>query len=262
MKNSKKVGKRVILMANDWPGVEVAKYLLSQGDEIVRLYLHADNNRKYGPEIIEASKCKESHIFDAENLTDPEHIKNLIELAPDYIITVYWAYLLKKEVIECASEGRVNFHPALLPINRGWYPHVFSIIDGTPTGVTLHEIDEGADTGAIWAQREVPLSEYDTAFTIYNTLQRKIVELFKETWPKIKVKKIQPVPQDHLEANYHKKSEIESLDKIDPESDIKVGDLIRLLKARSFGNKGFAYYERDGQRVYLNIRVSKTISFE
>jgi methionyl-tRNA formyltransferase len=253
---------KVVLIANDSPGVETAKYLLSQGDEIVRLYLHSKNNQKHGQEIIKASGCDTSRIFYAKGLKEPSHIKGLREIKADYIIAVYWAHLLGKDVIDCAREGTVNFHPALLPINRGWHPHVHSILDGSHLGVTLHEIDVEADSGPIWAQREIFLSEFDTAFTIYNRLQSEIVKLFKETWPKIKAKKIRPFPQDTSRAIYHKKSEIEQLDKINPHSVMKVEDLIKILRARSFGDKGFAYYEKNGQRVYLNIRLSKNTSFK
>ena len=44
--------------------------------------------------------------------------------------------------------GRViNVHPALLPVNRGWYTHVHSILDGTPTGVTLHAVSAATGDG-------------------------------------------------------------------------------------------------------------------
>jgi len=257
-----KIIRRVVLMANDWPGLKVARYLVSQKDEIVRLYLHAENIRKLGPEIVEASNCDKDKIFEAKEVKDEKHVKGLKELKADYIITVYWSHLLKKDVIECAVEGTVNFHPALLPINRGWYPNVHSILDGSPIGVTLHTIDESADTGLVWAQKEMALTEYDTAFTIHQRCQRQMVELFKEVWPKIKAGEIQPVPQDNSKAVYHEKSEVDSFDNISPEFVMKVEDFIKLLRARSFGNRGFAYYEKGGQRVYLNLRLSKDTFFE
>ena len=104
----------------------------------------------------------------------------------------------------------VNFHRALLPINRGWYPHVHSILDGTPTGVTLHLVDENADTGPILVQKEVQLEPIDTADSIYHKLQNEIVLMFKENWIKIKNHEITPTSQDESKSIYHKKSEISS----------------------------------------------------
>lgn len=255
------VNKKIILMADGLVGYEVCKYLVSEGEEISRLYLHSKEVRKYGDEIIKVSQCHHQSIFNVEMLNNSDHINQLCALRADYIITVYWAHLLKKEIIDCVAEGTINFHPALLPINRGWYPHVHSLYNGSSTGVTLHEIIEEADAGRIWAQREVVMDEYDTAFTLYNRLQDEIINLFKETWPKIKLHKITPLPQDQLRVTYHKKAEVNSLDKIDLDECVRTENFINLLRARSFGNKGFAYYIKNGKKVYLNIRLSKTDTF-
>lgn len=253
--------QRIILMANDWPGVEVARYLVLEGEQIIRLYLHARNNRKYGQEIIKASKVKKAQIFDFKKLRDSKHVKGLQKLSCDYIVTVYWAHLLKKEVFNCTQKGTVNFHPALLPVNRGWYPHVHSILDGSPAGITLHKIEEEADTGDIWSQKRIALSELDTAFTIHKRLQKELVKLFKKTWPKIKNGKIQAFSQDSSKAIYHKKLEVDKFDKLDLDKTMKVKDVINLLRARSFGDKGFAYYERGKEKIYLNIKLSKSSYF-
>ena len=254
--------KKVVLMANDIPGVEVCQYLVENGDHIVMLYLHEPDRQKFSQEIVNASKCSENEIRLASQLKDPEYVAELRALRPDFIITVYWAHLISEEVINAAVEGTVNFHPALLPINRGWYPHVHSIMNGSPTGVTLHAIDNTADTGPIWAQKEVPLTPYDTAFTIYERLQHEMVRLFKETWPKIVNRELTPVSQDESKAIYHKKSEIKKLDQLNLDDVMKVGDLINLLRARSFGASGFAFFDKNGQRVYVNLRLSPNPTFE
>ena len=173
---------KIILMANDKPGALVADFLKKSGDKIVRLYLHDENARKCSDEIIRNSSCSE--IYYAKDLKEENHVKTIKELNADFIITVYWAHLLKPSIFK-AVKDTVNFHPAFLPINRGWYPHVHSIIDGSELGVTLHRIDEGADTGPIWAQKKIELLPYDTAKTVYDRLQFEIVELFKKKWDKI-----------------------------------------------------------------------------
>tara|TARA_A100001015_G_C14768323_1_gene624203 strand:- start:18 stop:776 length:759 start_codon:yes stop_codon:yes gene_type:complete len=251
--------KKIILMANDLPGYEVAKHIINSGDTILRVYLHNNENLKYGDEIIKVSQCDD--IFTADDLKNEEHVDSLKKLNADFIVTVFWAHLLKPNVINSVKDT-VNFHPALLPINRGWHPHVHSIIDGSPLGVTLHRIDEGIDTGAVWVQKEVHLSEFDTAKTIYHRLQNEIIDLFKNNWIKIKNGEIIPINQDETEAIYHSKFEINEMDVIDLSSNISNESLIRKLRARSFGNLGFAYYVENGKKVYLNIRLSDTHKFE
>src|SRR5688572_12038992 len=62
----------------------------------------------------------------------------------------------------------INIHPGLNPYNRGWYPQVFSIINGLPLGATLHEIDEDIDHGAIIDQEKVEVEAWDTSIDAYN----------------------------------------------------------------------------------------------
>jgi methionyl-tRNA formyltransferase len=255
------MNKTVVLLANDRPGLEVCKHLRACGDTIARLYVHEPEHQKYGDQIIRASGCAPYDVYEAPLLKDPRHVARLAAIQPDFVITVYWAYLISPQVIAAATQSTVNFHPAMLPVNRGWFPHVHSILDGSPTGVTLHAVDANADTGPIWAQRPVPLQPLDTAYTIYNRLQEEIVALFRETWPKIKAGAITPTPQDESRAVYHKKSEIGKLDKLNLDAVMRVGDVINLLRARSFGDRGFAYYEEGGQKVYVKLSLGATNHF-
>ena len=250
--------KKIILMANDLPGLRVAEYLINQGEKIVRLYIHNEDESKLADEIIKKSKCDK--IYFAEELKQNDHHIALKNENADFIITVYWAYLLKPEIFNSVGDT-INFHPAFLPINRGWYPHVHSIIDGSKLGVTLHRIDKGADTGPIWIQKEIKLTNYDTAKTIYEKLQTEIVDLFKNNWGNIKNGKIKPFHQDHSKAIYHKKLETKIIDQIKLDKKYTGQELINILRARSFGELGFAYYEVDGEKIFINLRLSDNNSF-
>jgi len=252
----------VALLANDTPGLRVAEYLRGRGDDIVAVYLHAPARRRLGDEIVAASGCPPEQVHEAAALRDRDSVAELAALAPEFLITVYWAHLISPEAIAAARRGTVNFHPALLPVNRGWFPHVWSIVDGSPTGVTLHAIDETADTGPVWAQREVPLSPYDTAGTIYARLQDEIVALFCEVWPAIASGALTPSPQDDARAVYHDRAEVDALDELRLDDVMRVGDVIDRLRARSFGSRGFAWYEAGGERVYANLRLGRTSAMD
>ena len=65
------VSKRVVLMANDTPGLEVTKHLVEHGDTIVRLYLHSGKFCKRGEEIRTASCCPDGAVFEDMFLKDP-----------------------------------------------------------------------------------------------------------------------------------------------------------------------------------------------
>ena len=240
-------------MANDSPGLEIARYLAARDDEIVRLYLHDPGRRRLGEEIAAAAGAHD--VCDAATLREHDHVAGLRALEPDFILTVFWAHLLSAEVLGCARRASVNFHPALLPQNRGWFPHVHNIVEGSPAGVTLHAMDEGADTGPIWAQREVRADPSDTALALYLRLQSAIVELFHETWPQIVDGTLQAHPQPTTGATFHSRADVDVLDRLDLDAPTTGRGFLDILRARSFGNRGFAFFEVDGERVYVNVRL-------
>ncbi len=94
--------------------------------------------------------------------------------------------ILRPPVIEQLPDRLVNLHIALLPYNRGADPTLWSVLESTPAGVTIHHIDAGVDTGDIIAQREVALADDDTLATAYAKLQNAMAELFREQWPAIR----------------------------------------------------------------------------
>jgi methionyl-tRNA formyltransferase len=67
-----------------------------------------------------------------------------------------------------ASPRLFNLHYSLLPAYRGMYPVVWPLLQGaTATGVTLHWIDHGIDTGDIVAQTRLEIAPTDTAAHLY-----------------------------------------------------------------------------------------------
>ncbi len=253
----------IALFANHLPGLKVAEYLsrCAPYDQIRALYLTGENI-DFDETIIQATGISRDRVFTGPDVIKSQnHLDWLEKQELDAIVCVYWPWLLNENVFTLAKKT-INFHPAFLPINRGWFPHVHSLIDGSKTGVTLHQIEKGADTGNIWAQKEIPILSTDTAKDIYDRLQNEIVKLFEEKWDDIKFGRIKATPQNHSAAIYHSKNEIEKLDKVDLDASYKAKDLLNILKARTFGNRGFAYFEENGEKIYINIKLSKTTKFE
>ena len=246
---------KIMLLANANPGLEVTQFISSlKEDKISALYV-CGNYPEIDEKIIKNSKVCKDRIFSVEHLKNKKHLDWLKVEDIDVLITVYWPYLLKENAFRLAKKT-VNFHPAMLPINRGWCPQGHSLIDGSVSGVTLHSIDKNADTGPIWAQREVNIIPTDTAKTIYLQLQKEIVALFKENWGRIKKGTLDPISQIESKAVYHAKNEIKELDEIDLSKTQTIRETINFLRARSFGDLGFSHYEENGQKVHINVRLS------
>src|SRR3990167_15961 len=84
--------------------------------------------------------------------------EEMVYVDPELIISCYNPRIIPQEELTCPA---INFHPGLLPYNRGMYPHIWPLIDGSLAGVTIHYIDDGIDTGDIIAQQLVTVYPED-----------------------------------------------------------------------------------------------------
>ena len=123
--------------------------------------------------------------------------------------------------------------------------------------MTLHTIDEGIDTGDILVQREVAQDPTDTGESLYRKLETASVELFRDSWPDIKANLIVPSPQDPGAGTYHRTWDVDKIDLIDPDATYRAGDLIDILRARTFPPYKGAYVEKDGRKTYLRLSLQQ-----
>lgn len=112
-----------------------------------------------------------------------DHTEDPIDGSGDYDLVISFGYrhILRKHVIDRFGCPIFNLHISYLPYNRGADPHFWAFYDDTPSGVTIHLIDEGIDTGPIVYQRYVNFHEAERTFTqTYSRLIAEIEELFIE----------------------------------------------------------------------------------
>ncbi len=75
----------------------------------------------------------------------------------------------------------VNIHPSLLPIGRGSWPMPLTILKGMKkSGVTVHKIAEGFDTGDILLQREFDLDEKESLVSFMEKVCALIPDMMEE----------------------------------------------------------------------------------
>ena len=246
---------KIVYFANNLVGWKILEWLLEQKAEIVALVIHPSEKQKYGSEIVRTSGLTEANIFFANTLRDEETIRKIRDLQPDIGLSVFFGYILRRSLLHIFPLGCLNIHPAYLPYNRGSYPNVWSIVEDTPSGVTLHYIDEGIDTGDIISQKLVDSLPTDTGETLYRRLEKACVELFKESWPQISRGEILRQVQVKEEGTHHRIREVAQLDKIDLDKEYTARSLINILRARTFPPYKGAYIEVDGQRIYLQLQL-------
>ena len=114
----------------------------------------------------------------------------------EFIVSYNYSFVINKNVISLFQHRIVNLHTSLLPWNRGASPNLWSFIEGTPSGVTIHEIDEGVDTGDILVQQVIIFDfNKETLKSSYEKSHMIMGELFRANWDRIKNGSIKPKPQ-------------------------------------------------------------------
>ena len=117
-----------------------------------------------------------------------DHTEEKIEVTKGYDCVVSYGYrhILKQNVIDGFDCPIFNLHISYLPYNRGAHPNFWSFYDNTPSGVTIHLIDSGVDTGPIVKQKYVNFQESDDTFVkTYSALIENIENLFLEFLPSL-----------------------------------------------------------------------------
>jgi methionyl-tRNA formyltransferase len=156
----------------------------------------------------------------------------------DFIISYNYRSIIKPEIINLFPHKIINLHISYLPYNRGANPNIWSFIENTPCGITIHEIDSGVDTGDILLQEQI---RYDytkeTLETAYMKSNDKIQRLFCENWFKIKNNEIMPQKQTR-KGTFHLAKDLDKYKEI-----INYKDTIEIFLEKINKSKKTAYSE-------------------
>ena len=139
-------------------------------------------------------RLRENH--DVLAWKDPLKTDHKFMQCSDYIFSFGYKYILKQEILSKLARAPINLHISYLPWNRGADPNLWSFLDKTPSGVSIHCIEEGVDTGPILAQKKVDHNiESETLATSYKKLICEIEDLFFKILPSILRNEIKPKNQ-------------------------------------------------------------------
>lgn len=94
---------------------------------------------------------------------------------PDLVVSAGLMRILPADVVRALSPRLINTHPALLPLFPGAHAVRDALAAGAKeTGVTVHVIDEGVDTGPVIRQAKVQIEPGDTETELHERI--KVVE--------------------------------------------------------------------------------------
>ena len=159
-------------------------------DEGIKVSFVASNN----PKALGLQIAKNANIptYSWKNLTELE--EEVLKLIIDYnvkllVLAGYMRLLSKNFVNSLPSKFILNVHPSLLPKYKGMNAIKQALDDSAQyTGVTIHYVDEGMDSGSIIKQNIIKINDNDTEDTLKDRLQKIEHRLYPDTIKSILIK--------------------------------------------------------------------------
>ena len=130
----------------------------------------------------------------------------------NFVICFGYRHLISKDIIIKLKKPIINLHISYLPYNRGSNPNFWSFMENTPSGVSIHEIDSGIDTGPVIFQKIIDFDLIKnqkrlTFNSTYKILKKEVENLFVNKIDKILSGNYKKYSQRGI-GSFHKKSEI------------------------------------------------------
>jgi methionyl-tRNA formyltransferase len=183
--------------------------LVESEHDVIAVYSQPDRPAGRGKKL-QASAVKQLAVEHTIPVFQPQSLKTveaqlvLAELQADIMIVVAYGLILPTSILNTPKLGCLNVHGSLLPKWRGAAPIQRSIWAGdTETGVTIMQMDEGLDTGAMLFKHSLAINKDDTSDSLYQKLAEIGPLTLLETLTRLTELQLQT--QDDELASYAKK---------------------------------------------------------
>ncbi len=118
-------------------------------------------------------------------------LANINHFKPDLVVLAGFMRILPANFVSALSPNLINTHPSLLPAFPGGHAVRDALnAKASVTGVTIHVVDEGVDTGPHIAQASVPVLAEDSEYDLHERIKVVERELLVATVKDIATKKI------------------------------------------------------------------------
>ena len=169
-------------------GVHCLKALIHAGIKIDLVLTHQDDPHENVWFGSVAKLCAEKNIpYLTPNAQELIELTPKIQaLAPDYIFSFYYRFMIPAQILACAKIAALNMHGSLLPKYRGRAPVNWAILHGeAETGATLHVMEAKPDAGDIVGQSAVTIGPDETATDVFEKVSKAAVTVINEALPSL-----------------------------------------------------------------------------
>jgi methionyl-tRNA formyltransferase len=196
-------------------------------------------------DIMKVTEEKDIPVFNPEAVKNTGLVDDLKKLDPDIFIVCGYQFFLPGEIINLPPMGTLNFHASLLPRHSGMHPGFWTIYYGDKfSGMVIHFMDEGIDTGDIAYHSEVPVNHGDTIEVLYQRIYKTCPGLIEKLMSDMDKNAIPRTPQNYSDYIYN----YEITDK-DYELDFR--QPAEILMGRANMLPGKFYFILDGEKYFV-----------
>lgn len=184
--------------------------------------------------------------------------RRIEKIAPDLILSVYYRHMIPMKILNLARKGAYNIHGSLLPKYRGKAPINWAILNGeSETGLSLHEMIEEPDAGALIDQKKIDIIPQDKAGDVLEKMRPLIGQLLEDNLPALLDGTAIKKPMDLTQGAYFsgRKPEDGRINEAEMTA-IQVHNLIRALQP--YPQFPGAYLEKEGYKRILHRSMVDT----
>ena len=155
---------------------------------------------------VSIAKLAESHglpLVPTTSVNDDGYIKRVGELAPDIIVSVAAPEIFRKGILGAARLRCINIHSGRLPKYRGMMPNFWQLLhQESHATVTVHEMAEKLDAGAVIDTLDVPIRSRDSLHRMICVTKEEGARLMIECIRAIASGTDSPTPLDMTQKQY------------------------------------------------------------
>jgi len=240
-------------------GYDILKFVSQQNSDIEFVATSEKDDSEYQKKIFDLCEKTNTKTFIRINGNEESFVSYLTQEDIDIIILAWWPTIIKSKAINSVNIGWVNLHHSFLPYGRGKHGYIWSIVEDSPFGVTIHFIDDGIDTGPILFQKSIPITIEDTGQSLYKKGVEEVINLFKTKYSDIVSLNFTPEKQDNGSPTFHYAYEIYNETKIDLNKKYKAIDIINLIRARTFWDGPSAIINHNGSDYHIRLEIEKVL---
>lgn len=123
-------------------------------------------------------------VVQPTKLRDGHFAAWLVDQAVDVALVIAYGRILPLDVLQAPARGCINLHASLLPQYRGAAPINWAIATGeSTTGISLMQMDEGCDTGPVFAQQTLNIGQNETAGELSQRLAQLAASVVRQELP-------------------------------------------------------------------------------